>query len=180
MTIDERIDFLQTYIDEFEKTSKIDYGNSAYGYLQTCKKLKMLGLDWGADIIFKDFRIVKGCHLINSTTHYKGNNNDYYIHWDGNISCLMFPISENWDLVKDDYQEFLKRLISYGAVDWDDLNDHIVFDIEHGKILLKDYPKIKQETVEKIKRTIKNEELARVKRRYEQLLAESGGEISGL
>ena len=177
MTIDERIDFLQTYIDEFEKTKKIDYGHSAYGYLQTCEKLKALGLNWGADINFEDFRIVKGYHLTNSTTHYKGNKNDYYIHWDnGNIGCLMFTISDNWDLVQDDYKEFLKRLISYGAVDWDDLNDHIVFDIEHGKNLLKDYLKIKQETVEKIKRKIKNEELARVKRRYEQLLAEFGGE----
>lgn len=177
MTIDERIDFLQTYIDEFVKTSKFGYGYRADEYLRTCEKLKALELDWGADISFEDFKIVKGCNLVNSTTHYNGNNHDYYICWgNGNIGCLMFTSSENWDLAQDDYKEFLKRLISYGAVDWDILNDHIVFDIEHGKKLLKDYPQIKQETAEKIKRIIKNEELARVKRRYEQLLAESGGE----
>lgn len=58
------------------------------------------------------------------------------------------------------------------------MHAHIIFDIEHGKKLLEDYPKIRQETADKIKKKLKNEELAKAKRKYEQLLAESGGEIS--
>lgn len=179
MTIDERIEFLKTYINEFEKTSQYGYGYRANEYLKTCEKLKALGFNWGDKIDFEDFRIYKGHNISNSSTNYKGNDDDYYIHWDnGNVGCLMFVNSENCDLARDDYNEFLEKLRSYGAVDWDDFNAHIIFDIEHGKKLLEDYPKIRQETADKIKKKLKNEELAKAKRKYEQLLAESGGEIS--
>ena len=47
MTIDERIEFLKTYINEFEKTSQYGYGYRANEYLKTCEKLKALGFNWG-------------------------------------------------------------------------------------------------------------------------------------
>ena len=56
---------------------------------------------------------------------------------------------------------------------------HILFlTLNMAKKILEDYPKISQETADKIKKKLKNEELAKAKRKYEQLLAESGGEIS--
>lgn len=174
MTIDERIEFLETYIREFNKKSNFHYGCTANDYLNTCEKLKALGFDWGDKIDFEDFRICKGHDITNSVTGYKGNDEDYYIHWDnGNIGCLMFVDSKNWDLAQDDYNEFLEKLRSYGAIDWDNLNDHIIFDIEHGKKLLEDYPNIKLKTDEKIRKKIKNNELARAKEEYERLLAEA-------
>ena len=60
MTIDERISFLETYINEFEKAKNWSYGNSPNKYLETCKKLKALGLEWGDNIEFDDFKIIKG------------------------------------------------------------------------------------------------------------------------
>lgn len=174
MTIDERIEFLGTYINEFVKTNGYNYDYRPSEQLVICEKLKALNLDWGDKIDFEDFKIQKGYDITNSTTNYKGNNDDYYIHWgNGNIGCLMFVNIEDYDLAQNDYNEFLEKLRLYGAVDWDEANDHIIFDIEHGKKLLNDYSKIKQETNEKINKKLKNRRLKKAKEEYERLLAES-------
>ena len=48
----------------------------------------------------------------------------------------------------------------------------MIFTVEDGKRLYKDYPKIWEETGKKSKRKIKQEEVKVAKEKYEKLLAE--------
>lgn len=174
MTIDERISFLRTYINEFEKAKNWSYGNSPNEYLEACKKLRALGLEWGDDIKFDDFYIIKGYHIINPTTKFQGDKDRYYIHWDnGNIGELMFVTQEYCFLVEEEWTEFNNILKSYASLDWDKYNWHMVFDIEHGKKLISDYKEIKKKIYDKMKVKIKQIELEKAKKEYEKLLAET-------
>lgn len=48
----------------------------------------------------------------------------------------------------------------------------MIFTVEDGKRLYKDYSKIREETAKNIKRKIKQEEVRAAKEKYEKLLAE--------
>lgn len=173
MTIDERISFLETYINEFEKTKNWGYGNSPISYLETCEKLKVLGLEWGDSIEFIDFKIVKNYNITNSTTNFQGDKNKYYIHWDDNIGRLMFVEQEYYWLVEKEWREFINILKSYDPLDWDKYNSHMIFDIGHGKKLISNYAEIKKKTYDKMEAKIRQVELEKAKKKYEKLLAET-------
>ena len=127
--------------------------NKPYGYgftyteiLNTCEKLKLLGYEWGDQLPDSDFRICKPREfvLINSVTKYKFDPNKYYIHWDnGNVGQLQF-VSEH--IFYDGFEKFLNKLHSYNPLDWDPYNCHIIYNIEDGKRLIKDYADIIKET----------------------------------
>lgn len=181
MTLQERIEFLQTYLDEFTDGKKYGYGYYPTDYLESCKELQALGFEWGDKIINDNkFCIRKNGHLTNRTTKYEFDDNTYYIHWDNGIGKLMFVSSTKYySLIDDEYNEFLEKLRSYGALDWDYWNDHMIFTVEDGKRLYKDYSKIREETAKKIKRKIKQEEVRAAKEEYEKLLAECHDEEGG-
>lgn len=133
------------------------YGYNVYELLDTCKMLEVLGLEWGENYKMEDFRIQKyksGNYFItNSATHYKPEPDTYYIHWDnGNIGQLQF-VQEH--IFYDGYNEFLEKLRSYNPVDWDPLNDHIIYDIENGKRVMADYKDIVKETRQKAREVAK-------------------------
>lgn len=98
----------------------------------------------------------------------------YYIHWDnGNIGAYQFTEREDvYREIQEEYKEFKNRLMSYNPVDWDDYNNHIIFDIENGKKLIEDYKDILAETREKIKAKMNAYKLKKAKAEYEQALAE--------
>lgn len=174
MTIDERISFLETYINEFETSKNWCYGNYSIDYLEACKKLKVLGFEWGDNIKFDDFEIIKGYYITNPTTNFQGDKDRYYIHWDnGNIGRLMFVTQEYWFLVEEEWTEFNNILKSYAPLDWDEYNCHMIFDVEHGKKLISDYKDIKKKIYDKMKVKIKQIELEKAKKEYEKLLAET-------
>ena len=120
--------FLETNKNEFEKAKNWSYGNSPNEYLEACKKLKALGLEWGDNIKFDDFNIIKGYHITNPTTKFQGNKNRYYIHWE-NIDKSTFVFQKYWFLVEEEWTEFNNILKSYAPLDWDEYNCHMVFDI---------------------------------------------------
>ena len=135
--------------------------NKPYGYsyypsdlIATCEKLKAFGLEWGDTLTCEDFRITKGDYYItNSATKYKPDPDAYYVHWDnGNIGQLQF-VQEH--IFYDGYNEFLEKLRSYNPVDWDPLNDHIIYDIENGKRVMADYKDIVKETRQKAREVAK-------------------------
>lgn len=178
MTIDERIEFLEKYEEEFEKSRPFGYGYHHYELLSTCKKLKALGLEWGDNLNYKDFRIVKDTYITNSTTKYKFQDDTYYIHWDsGNVGAYLFVHGTNeYDAIQEEYKEFKDRLMQYNPVDYDDFNDHMIFDIENGKKLLNDYESIVKEIREKVKLKLKKCRLEKAKKEYEKALLEANGE----
>lgn len=109
-------------------------------------------------------------------TYTNTDNRTFYLSDDvdnESIGKLMFVSSTKYySLIDDEYNEFLEKLRSYGALDWDYWNDHMIFTVEDGKRLYKDYPKIREEIAKKIKRKIKQEEVRAAKEKYEKLLAE--------
>lgn len=172
MTIDERISFFRNIYKWIWKAKNWSYGNSPNEYLEACKKLKALGLEWGDNIKFDDFNIIKGYHITNPTTKFQGNKNRYYIHWE-NIDKSTFVFQKYWFLVEEEWTEFNNILKSYAPLDWDEYNCHMVFDIEHGKKLISDYKEIKKKIYGKMKVKIKQIELEKAKKEYEKLLAET-------
>lgn len=179
MTLQERIEFLQTYIDEFTDGKKYGYGYYPTDYLESCKKLQALGFEWGDKIIDDNkFCVRKNGCLTNRTTKYEFDNDTYYIHWCNSIGKLMFvPSTKYYGLIDNEYNEFLEKLRSYGALDWDYWNDHMIFTVEDGKRLYKDYQKLREETAKKINQKIKQEKFRATKEEYEKLLAEYEEEV---
>ena len=64
MTIDERIEFLKTYINEFEKTSRYGYGYRTDEYLKTCEKIKALEIKLILKILESAKVIISQIHLL--------------------------------------------------------------------------------------------------------------------
>ena len=71
MTLQERIDFLQTYLDEFTDGKKYGYGYYPTDYLESCKELQAHGFEWVHKINnHNKYSITKNDHLTNRKTKY--------------------------------------------------------------------------------------------------------------
>ena len=70
------------------------YGWNPGEIIDTCEKLKALGLNWGDQIYYDDFNIVKGnYYLVDSKTKYIPDRDSYYIIWsNGNIGKYQFQL----------------------------------------------------------------------------------------
>ena len=152
------------------------YGWNPGEIIETCNKLKALGLNWGDKIYYDDFKIVKGnYYLANSKTGYVLDKDSYYIVWsNGNIGRLMFIPYEYYDCVEDEWREFFDTLLSYSPLDYDETNCKIIYDIENGKHLLADYDNIYKETREKMNNKVKHGKLKAMETEYARLKSELG------
>lgn len=149
------------------------YGNTPSSLIDAAEKLKALGLEWGAKIEYPDFRIRKNYYMTNSATGYKPNKDEYYIEWDnGNVGRLQFVRQDYWFAVEDEWADFLSVLKSYDPVDYDPLNCHMVFEVENGKRLIKDYPEICKETRQRMNKKINSIRLKEMEKQYKALLEE--------
>lgn len=173
MNLDERIKLIETYKSECRTNVPYGYGYNENELLSTCKKLKALDLEWGDKISFDDFRITQGVYISNSSTGYEYDSKSYYIHWDnGNIGAYQFVSGDDmYRAIQYEYKEFKEKLMSYNPIDWDDFNDHIVFDVENGKKVIADYKEIVKETREKIQIKSKIYKAEQTKLEYEKALA---------
>lgn len=159
-----KLNDLDEIIHICEKYEKIRKCN-AYGYIyyssniiEICNKLKAMGLNWGDKLTTSNhFYVAKFECMANPATDYIPTDPDeFYVHWDnGNIGRLQFTTIDYWGYLGDEWREFKNTLKSYNPVDWDDLNNHMVFKIEDGKRLMNDYKDICKETQEKINTKIK-------------------------
>lgn len=179
MNIEQRIEIAKKYIDAFGRTYK-----TPVQILEECEKLKILGCEWG-DITFgdygrigEDFIMRKGGDIVNQTTKYEFDKDSYYIHWDnGNVGRLMFLGNADYsDEETKIWLEFKAELLSYNPLDYDKHNCHIVYGIEDGMRLKKDYKDICDKTKEKFSMLLKKRRLEKAKETYEKLLAEQLGE----
>lgn len=155
--------------------------NMPYGYgwheteiIDTCDKLEALGREWGEAVCPRDFLVVKRYHICNSTTKYQPKDETWYVIWDnGNIGRLQFVSDKYWYAVEDEWNEFKNKLLSYNPLDYDKMNDFIVYDIENGKRLMEDYQQICDETKSKMQAKIKRVQLEKAREEYEKLLNEA-------
>ena len=154
--------------------------NMPYGYglyeteiIDTCDKLEALGRKWGEAVCPRDFLVTKGYHICNSATGHRSKDDTWYVVWDnGNIGRLQFVSDKYYYDVQNEWEEFKNRLLSYNPLDYDKLNDFIVYDLENGKRLMADYKQICEETLAKMKDKIKQIQLKEAKEKYERLLNE--------
>lgn len=170
MTVKEAKKIIATYN---ELIQDVPYGYSKYpsDLLVICDKLEALGFEWGDNLSFVDFYIRKGdYHLTNSATHYKLDKDTFYIHWDnGNIGKYQFVSDSGYWHVDDEWNEFKERLMSYEPLDYDPLNCHIIYDIEHGKKLLRDYKGICAEIEKKMQIKVTQAEIDAKRKDIEKL-----------
>jgi hypothetical protein len=173
MDLEERIELITKYVDECTKNVPYGYGYHPSELLETCNQLKVLGYKWGDRIRKDDFRMTKGFCITNSSTKYESDKDTYYVHWDnGNVGAYQFVSgTEEYSAIQDEFKEFKDKLMSYGVVDWDDMNDHIVFDVEHGKKVMEEYDSILKETKEKMSIKLKQLKAERAKKEYERAMA---------
>lgn len=177
MKLDERLNLAEKYNEVFGDV----YPKTV---IEKCKKLKLLGAEWGEyrigeyGSICTDFYIRKGGIITNQSTHYEFEEDEYYIHWDnGNIGRLMFLYSADYSIAETEiWEEFEKKLMSYNVLEYDKFNDHMIFSIEDGKKLIADYGKICDATRDKFEKYCKKKELKRKKEEYEKLKKELEGE----
>lgn len=178
MKLDEIINICNQYMEIMEKINKPVHSNPT-DIVEDCKKMKAFGYDeWEQILIPYDFAIYKGdaYHLHNSVTKYKFDPDKYYIHWDnGNIGRLQFITKEYYYVMTEEWQEFRNRMLSYNPVDYDELNDHIVYDIENGKKAMEDYKKICREIDSKMDKKIKQIKIQEMEEQLRELKGESNG-----
>lgn len=157
--------------EEIRKSCRYGYGAAPMQIIETCNKLKAMELNWGDDLVtHSDFHISDHYYISNSSTGYTPTDK-YYIHWDnGNIGRLQFVNTDYWGYIADEWREFNETLRSYNAVDWDPLNDHIIFKIEDGKRLMNDYQNILKDTQQKIENKIKAVKIEKKKKELEELM----------
>ena len=157
--------------------ARCGYSSSPKSMIEYCEKLKCLGLEFGESVNYPDFTIIKKPYITNSATGFKYDPDQYYIVWDnGNVGRLQFISQSYWYDVEQEWQEFRQKLLSYEPLDYGPQNCHMIFDIEHGKKLIDDYPQICKETREKMNAKIAKVKLAKAKEEYEKLLKEVGDE----
>lgn len=178
-SLDEIIKICEDY-EEVRRTNIYTFG-SVNDLIEVCYKLKALGLNWGDKLIpCKDFRVVKKYYLTNSATKFIPEKDKYYVEWDnGNIGRLQFTTQAYYNLVTDEWHEFEAKLMSYNPVDYDPLNNHMVFEVKDGKRLMHDYFDICREYQEKVNEKIKSkrieikrQEIKKLQRELDSLASE--------
>lgn len=172
------LDEVERISNEFQNLldSKKPYWNMQYpiNFLSAVKILRVLGLNWGDQYKYNDFRIKQGYYVTNNGTGHKPDKDTWYIEWDnGNVGAYQFCDDESYPYVQEDYREFKERLMSYGPVNYDPLNNHIIFEVENGKKLLADYDLICKETRVKMRKKLQEIEIERTKKKLENLLKET-------
>lgn len=160
-------------IEEYQILEKEAQGfryNTQYSdsLLTSCQKLKAMGLEWGDKIdIPYHFILTRKYYLTNSKTHYKSAKDEWFVVWDnGNVGRLQFVSDKYWSLVGEEWRDFYNEMLSFSPLDYDPLNDHIIYNIENGKKAMANYKDLCKRTQEAMNKKIKE---AQVKELEEQL-----------
>lgn len=114
--------------------------------------------------------------LTNSYTKYEHNGKDKIVIWHESSGRLAFVNSEYWWNISDEWKEFMDILKSYNPLDFDEMNNEYIYDLENGKKLINDYNKLVENLQEKVNKKIKKVEFEKKKRQLE-LLKEELGEV---
>ena len=114
----------------------------------------------------------KKYHLVNSNTHYIQNGVDTIVIWNEHCGRLGFVDDDYWYTIEDEWKEFMKTLLSYEPLDWDELNNTYIYDLENGKRLVEDYPQIHKEFLDKCHVRIKQYQFQQKRKELERLQKE--------
>lgn len=172
----ERIEAIEKYLEYFPK----DF--NAKNNLLLCKYADELGfeltdyyyprIEYGFFVINRQIKVGKGYALTNSATKYEQNGKDSLVIWSEPTGRYAFVSGEYYGDIIDEWEEFIDILKSYNPLDYDELNDNYIYDIENGKKLINDYKDIVNDLEKKINKKIKMVQLEKKKKEIERLQAE--------
>lgn len=176
----ERIKAIEEYLKYFPNDS------NANNNLKLCQYADELGLklngsyypriDWNYCLINPQIKAGKKYGLTNSKTKYKQNGEDTIVIWSESTGRLGFVDGEYWWDIADEWEEFKNILKSYNPLDYDEINNNYIYNLENGKQLINDYKMIVDCFMEKVNKKIKEVELEKKRKQLELLqkeLAES-------
>ena len=171
----DKIEVIEKYLEYFPK----DF--NAKNNLLLCKYADELGIEltdyyprieYGFFVINRQIKVGKGCVLTNSTTKYEQNGKDSLVIWSESTGRFAFVSGGYYDDIIDEWEEFMDVLKSYNPLDYDELNNKYIYDIENGKKLINDYKDIVNDLEKKINKKIKMVQLEKKKKELERLQAE--------
>jgi hypothetical protein len=99
-------------------------------------------IEYGYFVINSQIKVGKKYHLSNSATKYEQNGNDSIVIWSESCGRLAFVNSDYWWDIEDEWNNFKDVLKSYNPLDYDEINNNYIYDLEHGKQLINDYNEI--------------------------------------
>lgn len=129
-------------------------------------------IDYGYFVINSQIMVGKEYYIANSTTKYKQNGNDSIVIWSESCGRLAFVSRDYWFDIEDEWNDFMNVLKSYSPLDYDEINNNYIYDVEHGKKLINDYDKIVQDFMNKANKKIKEVQIANKKKELERLQKE--------
>ena len=171
-----KIEVIEEYLKYFPNDT------NATENLLLCKYSDVLGIElgkgyypkieYGYFVINQQIKAGKHYCLTNTATNYKQNKEDTIVIWNEIYGRLAFVNDRYWHCVDDEWTEFMGILKSYSPLDYDDLNNTYIFNLENGKKLIADYEKIKNDFIEKVRKKIKEIDIERKKEELKKLQAE--------
>ena len=127
------------------------------------------------------FNICHGYSLANSKTHFKQDEDKWYIHLSfGGCGRKNFFSGQQYEKIlygekgEEVWDAFLNTIISYAPLDYDKLNNEFLFGMEKGYKLYGDFEKIFKETNTEFEKLIKNEKIKQLKEELELLKGGDG------
>jgi len=173
----ERIKAIEKYLKFYPR----DY--EAIKNLTMCECLDLLGMkfpnkvsyfpkvEYSSLLINDQIRVDKKFYITNSTTGYERGDEKAFVVWGEPCGRLAFVHEKYYGDIETEWNEFKNILKSYNPLDYDEINNKYIYNIEDGKRLIADYDNIITTLKENIHKTIslvklkeKEEELDRLKK----------------
>ena len=158
------------------------YDSNAQNNLMLCEYADELGMElnkgyyptiqYGYFVINGQIKVGKEYHLTNSRTHYQQNGEDSLVIWAESCGRLAFVSDKYWWDIENEWVDFMNVLKSYEPLDYDELNNNYIYDMEHGKKLIQDYDRIVKDFMSKVNKKIKEVEIENKKTEIERLQME--------
>lgn len=162
-------DYLKYYPNSFE----------ARANLKLCEYAQELGIklngsyyprmDYDRFMINDLLYATKRCTLSNHATSFVPNEVDTIVVWYASCGRLEFVLNDYWHNVDEEWKWFHDKLKEYNPLDYDEVNNKYIFDIENGKRLIEDYAKITDELKSMLKKKILFIETEKKKKELERL-----------
>ena len=174
----ERIEAIKEYLKYFPN----DF--NAKNNLTLCECLDELGLDielkgyyyprveWDNVIFNSQIRMTSRYSITNSATKYKHDGKNKVIVWNESCGRCAFVDSDYWWDIADEWEELTNVLKSYNPLDYDEINNNYIYNLENGKRLINDYDKIVQDFKDKVDKKIKEVQLENKRKEFERLKRE--------
>lgn len=131
-------------------------------------------VEYGYLVINRQIKAGKNYRLTNSTTNYEQKRIDTIVIWSESRGRYAFVDEQYYRDIESEWEEFKSILKSYNPIDFDEINNDYIYDLENGKKLIKEYDEILKVFDEKINHKINEVKTAKKREQLEKLKKELG------